>query len=269
MTINKLTNELIYSLADGIATLTFNRPDKLNACTTTMYAGIEQVAEEVRNNDKAKVLILTGSGKGFCAGSDAKDRLQTRLKGEKLEKTRKDMTRPVGDFGTPLYNLGKPIIGAINGVCVGGGLSFALICDIRIASDQAKFGAVWVRRGLVPDIGATYLLPRTVGLGNALKMCFTGDILDADEAKNIGLVTEIVPHEDLMNKAHELAKKISNGPSVAIEIMKRGMYRAMGGDYAAQLDFESYAQNLCFKTEDFEEGTAAFLEKRKPNYKGM
>jgi Enoyl-CoA hydratase/carnithine racemase len=268
MAIENLTEELIYSCKDGVATLTFNRPDKLNACTTTMYHGISQVVDEVRDNDEVKVLILTGVGRGFCAGSDAKSRLAARASGERLEKSRKEMVQPVGYFGAALYSLSKPTIAAVNGICVGAGLSFALLCDIRIASDKARFGAAWVNMGLIPDVGGTYLLPRTIGLDKTLELCFTGEIIDVKEAERIGLVTRVVPHDELMKVANELALKIAKGPSVAIELMKRGIYRAVGGDYSAQLDFESYAQNMCFQTEDFKEATTAFNEKRAPRFQG-
>ena len=179
MSIENPTDELLFSVRDGVAYLTLNRPDKLNACTTAMYAGISQVADEVGENDEIKVLVITGAGRGFCAGSDAQDRLAVRANGKTLEQSRKDLIRPVGHVGSALYGLEKPTIAAINGVCVGAGLSFALLCDIRIASEKARFGAVWAKRGLVPDVGATYLLPRTIGLDKALKLCFTGDLIDS------------------------------------------------------------------------------------------
>jgi len=268
MTLQGLTNELTYSCEDGVAVLTLNRPDKLNACTTAMYNGIIEVVDEVTRDDDAKVLIITGAGKGFCAGSDAKSRLEARAEGKSLARSRKELIAPVGYFGSALYHLEKPTIAAVNGVCAGAGLSFALLCDIRIASDKSRFSAVWSRMGLVPDVGATYLLPRTVGVDRALKLCFTGEMVDAAEAERIGLVTEVVAHDLLMSTVHELATKIAQGPSVAIELAKRGIYRAMGGDYAAQLDFESYAQNVCFQTNDFQEALAAFKEKRKARFQG-
>ena len=263
-----LTDELIYTAKEGVATLTLNRPEKLNACTTEMYKGITLVADEVRDNDELKVLVITGAGRGFCAGSDAQKRLAARAAGEKMETSRKEMVQPVGNFGVALQNLGKPTIAAVNGVCVGAGLSFALLCDIRIVSDKSRFGAVWVNRGLIPDVGGTFLLPRTIGLDKALELAFTGEIIDAKEAERINLVTKVVPHDDLMNVTYNLASRIANGPSVAIELMKRGIYRAMGGDYVAQLDFEGYAQQLCFQTEDFKEALSAFMEKRKAVFKG-
>jgi 2-(1,2-epoxy-1,2-dihydrophenyl)acetyl-CoA isomerase len=178
------------------------------------------------------------------------------------------MVQPTGYFGSALFSLSKPTIAAINGVAVGAGLSLALLCDIRIASEKARFGAVWVRMGIIPDVGGTYLLPRTIGLDKALELAFTGDIIDAREAERVGLVTKVVPHDDLMKVTDELASRIAKGPSVAMEVMKRGMYRAVGGDYNAQLDFESYAQNLCFQTEDYKEAISAFKEKREPRFQG-
>ena len=265
MSLRDLTDELIYSCADGVATLTFNRPDKLNACTTAMYDGISRVAQQVREDDEIKVLVLTGAGKGFCAGSDAKKRLAKRTKGKK---SHKEVVEPIGYFSVPLYGLNKPLIAAINGACVGSGLSLALLCDIRISSEKAKFGALWVKRGLIPDVGATWLLPRIIGLDKALAMSFTGEIIDAHEAEQIGLVTEVVPHDMLMHTVNELALNIARGPSVAIELMKRGMSRGFSGDYLSHLEFESYAQNICFQTKDFQESIAAFLEHREPHFQG-
>jgi len=268
MALENLTEELVYSCKGGIAKLTLNRPDKLNAITQDMFDGMEQVVGEVRNNDDVKVLVITGAGRGFCSGADVVARLAARVAGEGPKKTRKAMVAPVGYIASILHRLDKPIIGAINGVAAGAGLSYALLCDIRIASDQARFGAVWVRRGLIPDVGATYLLPRIIGMDKALELAFTGDLIGAREAERIGLVTKVVPHDDLMKVTDELALKVASGPSVAIELMKRGMYRALDNDLDTQLDFESYAQNLCFGTDDFKEGVAAFREKRDSHFRG-
>jgi 2-(1,2-epoxy-1,2-dihydrophenyl)acetyl-CoA isomerase len=268
MAIEDLTKQLSYSCKNGIATLTLNRPNKLNACTTAMYRGIIQVVEEVQNNDEVRVLIVTGAGEGFCAGSDAKERLEVKARGENLATSRKEMIAPIGYFGESFFSLGKPTLAAVNGICVGAGLSFALLCDVRIASDKARFGAVWVRMGLVPDVGATYLLPRIVGSDKALELCFTGEIIDAEEAQKIGLATKVVAHDRLMSTVNQLARKIAEGPSVAIELAKKGIYRALNGDYSSQLEYESFAQNICFQTIDFKEALAAFREKRKARFQG-
>ena len=185
-----------------------------------------------------------------------------------LTRSRRETVAPVGYFGAALYGIEKPIISAVNGICAGAGLSFALLSDIRIASDKARFCAVWVRMGLVPDVGATHLLPRIVGLDKALELCFTGKVVDAAEALRMGLATSVVPHDSLMATSQELAFQIAEGPSTAIELTKRGIYRAMGGDYWASLEYESFAQNVCFQTDDFKEALSAFKEKRKAKFKG-
>jgi len=269
MALENLTEELIYSCEGGVAKLTLNRPDRLNAMTQAMYDGMKQVAEEVKHNDDIKVLVITGAGRGFCSGSDVVSRLAAQASGETPKSTHKEMVEPVGYVAAIIRSLGKPSICAIGGVAAGAGLSLALLCDIRIASEQARFGAVWVRRGLIPDVGGTYLLPRIIGLDKALELAFTGDIIDAREAERIGLVTEVVPHDDLMKVTDELASKIAKGPSIAIELMRRGMYRAMDNDLDTQLDFESYAQNICRGTEDFKEGVTAFKEKREAHFQGI
>lgn len=262
-------DELQLTKQDGIATLTLNRPDRMNAMTTAMWYGLRDIIEEVRDDDGIKVLIMTGAGRAFCAGSDVEGRLAARIAGEKIEKTRRDLLEPVGFAASVVSSLGKPIIAAINGVAVGAGLSLALVCDIRIASEKARFGAAWVKVGLIPDLGATYSLPRTIGPDKALELFFTGDIIDSREAERIGLVTKVVLHDELMKVTEELARKIAKGPSVAIELTKRAVYRGLHNDLDKQLDFESYAQNLCRQTEDHREGVKAFMEKREATFKGM
>jgi 2-(1,2-epoxy-1,2-dihydrophenyl)acetyl-CoA isomerase len=154
-------------------------------------------------------------------------------------------------------------------MAAGVGLSFALGCDIKIASEKARFSFIFVKRGAVPDGGATYFLPRLVGLSKALELMFTGDIIDAAEAERMGLVNRVVPHEDLIPTARDLAMKIAKGPSVAIELMKGAIYHSLEcNSFASQLVYEAWAQELCYATEDVKEGVMAFLEKRPPKFIG-
>jgi len=260
--------DILLEKSGGVVTLTLNRPDRLNSLTTQMYRELSNIMRQVNQDDDTKVVVITGAGKGFCAGSDVSDRLASRVE-KRIEENRFETIQQVGAVALDIADLDKPMIAAINGVAVGAGLSLALLCDIRIASDQARFGAVWVNVGLIPDLGATYYLPRIVGIEKAMELMATGDIINADEALRIGLVSRVVPQEKLMTTAKELATKIVAGPSVAIELIKRGLRRALNNDLKTQLDYEGYAQNLCRKTEDHKEAIQAFMEKRKPYFKGI
>ena len=267
-----LPQELIFELEDGVAVLTLNRPDKMNALTTQLCESLRDVLAEIKRRDEVKVLVITGNGAAFCAGSDIETRLLPRIVDEQyvpLEKNRHDLIEPVMLYlASAFYDLGKPSIAAINGIAAGTGLSFASLCDFRFASDKAKFIASWVNVGLTPDIGATFSLPRQIGVDKALKFFLTGEAINAQEAERIDLVTEVVPHDSLMKVTKEFAAKIAAGPSVAIELTKRAVYRGLVTDFLSQLYFENYAQNICFMTEDFREGVRAFREKRKQRFEG-
>lgn len=252
----------------GVATLTIDRPDKLNAMTTSMWKDLLRAVEVVRDDDETRVLVITGTGRAFCTGSDVSDRLAGRLAGEKIETSRKELLGPDGYPAYLLRSLDKITIASVNGMAVGAGLSLALLCDIRLAGASARFGAIWVRMGLVADLGASYTLPRVVGPSKALELMATGEIIDADEAREIGMVTKVVPDAELGTETKNLATRIARGPSVAIELMKRAVYKGIHNSLLGQLDFEGYAQNICRQTEDHKEAVAAFLEKRKAVYKG-
>jgi 2-(1,2-epoxy-1,2-dihydrophenyl)acetyl-CoA isomerase len=269
-----LPEELVFEVKDSVGTLTLNRPDKRNALTTSMYEGMRRVFEIVKKSDETKVLIITGNGAGFCAGSDAENRLLAHITGERytkaLEETRADLLEPVMlYFAAALYKLGKPTIAAVNGVAAGAGLSLALLCDIRVASEKARFAASWLNVGLTPDVGATFTLPRIIGMEKALKFFVTADTIDAKEAERINMVSQVVPHDDLMKVSRELAINIAKGPSVAIELTKRAVAQSLTSELEAQLYFENYAQNICFMTNDFREGVRAFQQKRRAEFKGL
>ncbi len=259
--------DMILEKEDGIAILTLNRPEKLNAISMEMREGLVKVAEDVSRDDGIKVLIVTGAGRGFCSGADVSGQA-ARIAGE-LEMPRWYVLEPTGAWLMPLRNLSKPTIAAVNGIAAGIGWTLALVCDMIIASEQARFGAIWVKRALIPDGGITYLLPRVMGTAKALELMLTGEIIDAREAERWGLVNRVVPHEELMKAARELATKIAKGPPIAIELTKRAVLRGLENDFERQLDFESYAQNICRGTEDHKEGVRAFLEKREPAFRGL
>ncbi len=264
--------ELLFEVAEGVGIMTLNRPDKRNALTTSLLEEMRRILGEVKKRDEIKVLVVTGNGTAFSSGADIETRMLPRLVDGHyvpLEKTRADLLEPAMLYTAPaFYNLGKPSIAAVNGIAAGAGLSLALLCDFRIASDKARFIASWLNVGLTPDVGATFFLPRLIGVDKTLKLLYTREPMDASKAEQIGLVTEVVPHDSLMKAVKEFAARIATGPSVAMELARQAVYRGLLSDLTSQLYFENYAQNMCFMSEDFKEGVKAFLEKRQPNFKG-
>ncbi|MDY6907567.1 MAG: enoyl-CoA hydratase [Chloroflexota bacterium] len=259
--------DMLFEKENGYAILTLNRPDKLNAISMGMREGLAKVAEEVRDDDDIKALVITGAGRAFCSGADVSGQA-ARLSGE-VQIPRWFLLEPLGSWLLPIRDLAKPTIAAVNGTAAGIGWTLALICDMILASDQARFSAIWVKRALVPDGGASHLIPRMVGTAKALELMLTGDFVDAKEAERLGLVNRVVPHDELMAAAKELAGKIAKGPPITIELTKRAVYRGMVNDLERQLDFETYAQNICRGTEDHKEGVTAFLQKRDPQFRGV
>jgi 2-(1,2-epoxy-1,2-dihydrophenyl)acetyl-CoA isomerase len=267
---------IIAEKKDSIMLITLNRPDKLNAIDATMLDELARALQDADEDDEVKAVVLTGAGRAFSSGADVttvaavvKPSMSPVPAVELGRRVRLKPFAGFGDVALRLRNLDKPTIAAINGIAAGAGLSFALGCDIRIASEKAQFSLIFVRRGVVPDTGATYLLPRLVGTSKALELIFTGDMLDAVEAERIGLVNRVVPDESLMPVTKELATRIAEGPSVAIELMKRAVYQGLEtNNFASQLAYEGWAQELCYETKDVEEGVRAFLEKRKPKFSG-
>lgn len=260
-------NDIILTKVNGIATITLNRPEKLNAMTTHMWKHLPELIQEVDGDDKINVLVIIGAANAFCAGSDV-GRLQSRIEGVKPEKTKKELTSPVGNEILSIARLKKPTIAAVNGVAAGAGISIALACDIRIASDQAKFVASWVKIGLMPDGGSTFFLTRYIGISRTLEFVLSGGSITAFEAEKIGLVNKVVPKDRLSAEVNELAKVISDGPPIAIELIKKTVWQALYANLENQLDFESYGQNICRQTEDHKEGLSAFIQKRKAVFKG-
>ncbi len=256
---------LIYTKEEGIATLTFNRPEVLNALTWEMVDEIEGVSEEVKKDEEVKVLVVTGTGRAFCAGWDV------HAPFERPEQVRFAHCKWVVEGSGPpfFYSIPKPVIAAVNGPVVGMGHELALMCDIRIASERARFGDLFIRRGLISDCGAgPYFLPRLVGLSKACELIFTGDIIDAKEAERIGLVSQVVPHDELMSVTMELATKIAKMPPIAIKFAKQLIHDGLKMDYEHLWQVADSVMGILYGTEDYKEGVQSFIEKREPVFKG-
>ena len=254
---------LLYDVKDGIATLTLNRPERLNALGDTLREDLHDAVMRASEDDQVRVMVVTGAGKGFCSGGDVKAMNERKTQGGE---------RPLGEKVAPgrdrtvlaLRDAPKPVIAAVNGAAAGAGMNLALACDIRLASTAAKFAQAFVRRGLHPDWGGTYFLPRVVGVAKAAELIWTGEIIEATEALRLGIVSAVHAPEDLMPAAHALAAKIAAGPPVAIRLAKRAIYHNLECDLRQALEFETFAQNICFETEDAREGIRAFVDKRAP-----
>lgn len=262
-------SEILWQKDGHIATITLNRPAKRNAYSETMVHEILEALAEARDDDEIRVVIVTGGGKGFCAGGDISRDFQypARYRGHKLE-SMLEMRENMHALIRFLDRFDKPVIAAINGAAVAGGLTLALACDFRIAAESAKLGDTSLRFGLIPDEGGAYFFPRFMGLDRALKMSLLSEVFSAREALELGLVTEVVADEELMSRAQEFALRLSEGPPIAIRVTKRMMHkqRSMQLDHA--LEDAAMATLVTNYTEDVKEGTAAFHEKRKPHFKG-
>ena len=264
-------NTVILEKKEGIATITLNRPHALNALSSEMGRELREVIKEVESDFESRVLVLTGTGRAFCAGEDVKERpgdsAEVRARQTPVVKL---AGGPAGlmQFADTFRNMVKPVIASVNGFAVGQGLSIALACDIRIASEEAQFGAVWVRRGIPPESAGAYLLTQLVGPAKACELMFAGKIIGAAEAKEIGLVNEVVPADQLQIATYELAKSIAEGPPIAIGITKMMVYQALETSLDIHGRLEFFGQDYCFNTEDREEGIKSFLEKRPAKFQG-
>ena len=254
---------LIYEKKENIGLLTINRPDKLNAISSELTSELKELLDEIDNDEELRVLIITGAGeKAFVAGADIKELV------DRDAKIGRQVSRERQEIFSHIENLQVPVIGAINGYALGGGLELALACSIRVCSEKAQFGAPEVKLGIIPGDGGTQRLPRLVGLGRAMEMILTGDFIDAQEAYRIGLVNKVFPHEELMDGAMELAERLASRPPLAVRYAKEAVNRSQEGDAVSGFALESYLHALACTTEDKKEGVSAFLEKRKGKFTG-
>src|SRR5438874_8230579 len=258
---------LLYEAKDQVATLTLNRPDRLNALGGSLREDLMAALTHAIDDADVAVIVITGAGKGFCAGGDVKAMQDANAAGR---------ARPLLDRVAPsrdrtvllMRDSPKPLIAAVNGAAAGAGMNLALACDIRLASSAAKFSQAFVKRGLHPDWGGTYFLPRIVGMAKACELIFTGALIDAAEALRLGIVSQVLAPEELLPAAQTLARAIAAGPPIAIRLARRGLYRNAESDLRTALEYETFAQNACFETEDATEGIRAFVEKRAPQFRG-
>ena len=270
--------QILYEVADRIATITLNRPDKLNAWTMRMSAEVRHACLQADRDDAVRVLIVTGAGKGYCAGADM-NMLQGLQSGGDVAAGANDPQLQVefdadvpaafrGEYSYPL-GLHKPVIAAVNGVAAGLGLSYMLYYDMRLASDRARFGTVFARRGLVAEHGSALLLPRLVGLHHACDLLYSGRLIGAEEALRMGLINRVVPHDDLLATAREVATEMATLCSPrSIRIMKRQLYGDLFTDLANSMHEADREMVASFTTEDFREGVASFVQRRPPQFTG-
>lgn len=255
----------VYEVEDGIATVRLNDPDRLNALTFQTYEELEKLTGDLAQDEEVKILLLTGSGKGFCSGGSVHEIIAKLLEMEADALYR--FTRMTCNVVKNMRQLKKPIIAAVNGIAAGAGAMLALASDLRIVSDRAKFAFLFVKVGLSgADMGALYLLPRIVGQGKASELLFLGDAIDAQEALRIGLANRVVPHEKLMEEAYSLARRLKEGPLYALGVTKELLNLEADMALAAALETEATAQARCMQTNDFYEGYRAFSEKRAPRF---
>jgi enoyl-CoA hydratase/carnithine racemase len=258
---------ILFDVSEHIATITLNRPERLNALSPAMREELHDAVLACATDDAVRVIVVTGAGRGFCSGGDVKAMNERNQSGAST--ALKETMTPARDQAVlAMRDSPKPIIAAVNGAAAGAGMNVALACDIRIAADSAKFGQTFSRRGLHPDWGGTYFLPRIVGMAKACELIFTGKMIDAPEALRLGIVTEVTAAEALMPTVRALATSIAEGPPIAIQLARRAMYRNADCGLREALEFESFAQNICRDTEDSKEGVRAFVEKRAPQFKG-
>lgn len=263
---NASDNPVLVTLEDGICQLTLNRPDALNAITEEMHMGLRAGFERAENDDAVRVVLLTGAGRGFCAGQDLASRRR------KKDDPPPDLRRSLGEFFNPLVKriaaLPKPVIAAVNGVAAGAGANLALACDIVFAAESAKFIQAFAKVGLGPDAGGSFVLPRKIGLAKAMGLALTGAALPAEQADRLGLIWKAVADDKLLEEARACARQLAGGPPLSLAAIKRLMRASSCNDLDTQLDLECESQYQLGLSDDYREGIEAFFEKRAAKFTG-
>jgi 2-(1,2-epoxy-1,2-dihydrophenyl)acetyl-CoA isomerase len=257
----KLETLIVERSGDGIVTVTFNRPEKKNALNLRMWDELQATFREIAESATDRVMVLTGAGGAFCAGADLTD-------GSKDPRHQLDKMHHVGSIGLQLHEIPKPCIAKVNGVAVGAGLNLALGCDLIVAGESARFSEIFAQRGLSVDLGGSWLLPRLVGIHKAKELALLAEIVSAREAERIGIVNRVVPDAELDKFVGEWAAKLAAGPPIALQMTKRMITSGLTMSMAESLHWEAMAQTITFTTQDTAEAMQAFVQKRKPVFKG-
>jgi 2-(1,2-epoxy-1,2-dihydrophenyl)acetyl-CoA isomerase len=256
--------DIIVEAADGIATITLNRPDTLNAFANQMRQELAAALRGLGERDDVHVIVITGAGKGFCAGADVT--FTKKLVDSRDEDGLRALVGAGRDVVIAVREAPQPVIAAVNGPAAGAGASLALACDLRIGSDRASFGLTFTRVGLHPDWGGTFFLPRLVGTAASAEMIFSGSMVKAEEAHRLGIFNRVVPHDELANETELLARSLAAKPQLTLRLAKQAINRSLAAGLEEMLAFEEEAQIRCAFSEDGAEGLTAFVEKREPRF---
>ncbi|GAB0151573.1 MULTISPECIES: 2-(1,2-epoxy-1,2-dihydrophenyl)acetyl-CoA isomerase PaaG [Marinobacterium] len=255
-----------FEITEGVAVLTLNRPDRMNSFNTQMHGEVRDALKQVKKDGSVRCLLITGNGRGFCAGQDLSDRnvdpnAEMPNLGESIEKNYNPLIRT-------LQGLEMPVICAVNGVAAGAGANIAFACDIVLAARSASFIQAFCKIGLVPDSGGTWTLPRLVGHARAMALSMLGDKISAEQAQSWGMIWQVIDDEQLKDEALSMAKRLATQPTKGLALIKRAIQSSWDNSFDEQLDLERDLQTLAGRTEDYREGVKAFMEKRQPDFKG-